>query len=361
MSGPLDFLHRVRREHVAVALKPQTLRRLSTNFAPSASPRFNGQVCDGVHVDILTGTKWADSDATKLVPWILAEDFGARQQWSAQISAWHARQQTGNAASMIAAKLAKLWVRKVAFPLWNALLRPRGFMIEMIVKHVCESNRRAERSGWDGFVEFLRFCSTEPMEPIMWEWRNYCDHPRINWGSGPRVLDPLNPTNNLARQFRFWEDLHKLAKESLERIMHVSSSKSYRDWWGGSATPEPEVGPAADMQEVRRALAALDIPSRSIEALLDETWHGFTSLEFLCKYAKEQDLEDVGLNTVQRRRLMEAIQAGGIIFGKLRDEGRLPQTATEDSRYQEPPAAESCNEEPPKQKLALAFWERVSF
>ncbi|CAE6969972.1 2E4.130, partial [Symbiodinium sp. CCMP2456] len=296
-------------------------------------------VCDGVHVDILTGARWILRESA-MESAILDEEFSARQQWSAQFSVWHAKNQSADAAVLTAIKLAKLWVCKVGFPLWNALLRPRGFLIETIVQHVCRSSRTASCTGWDFFVQFLRFCSKEPaMDPIMWQWQRYFDHPDINWGSGPRVLDPLNPTNNLARQFRYWEDFRKQAKTSLERILE-RSLRSGSDMPSDPAR-DSSSAPAAGKEELRRSLTMLGVPVRSIEGLLDEKRHGFTSLELLCRYAKEKDLEDVGLNTVQRRRLMEAIQPGGCIFRKSYNQGSpdmdevQPQEPRESARQRE--------------------------
>lgn len=100
-------------------------------------------------------------------------------------------------------------------------------------------------------------------------------------------------------------------------------------------------GPAAGKEEVRRSLTMLGVPVSSIEGLLDEERHGFTSLELLCRYAKEKDFEDVGLNTVQRRRLMEAIQPGGCIFRMSHDQGRRdmdaaqPQEPSQSARQRE--------------------------
>ena len=297
------------------------------------------QVCDGVHVDVLTGSRYSGPDPG-MEFMILNEEYTARQRWYAQISVWHTQQQTGNPLEMTAAKLAKLWVHKVAFPLWNALLRPRGFMIETMVKHVCQSGSNVSRSGWDVFVDFLRFCSKEELM-VMWNWREYSDHPRISWGSGPRVLDPLNPTNNLARQFRYWEDLRKQARETLGRILHVSPSL----WTTGGMLFETDTvasrspSPKVRLEEVQRALSGLGLPQGSIQALLNK---GFTSLEYLCEFLEAQDLEDrrLKLNLVQRRVVLKAVNVGGSIHRKLQVEDRLP-AVTEDLPRVDTPCSET--------------------
>lgn len=268
--------------------------------------------CDGFQVDVLIGCTPSLS-GKGLAKAILKEDFGQRHRWAAVCAAAHSRLPQLSSTQCKAVKLAKLWAWYVAFPCWDEKRRPRSFLIELIVRHICLSAK--SMSAWDIFVEFLRFCAAKTIQPIMWDWSDL-DKDR----KGPRIIDPLNPTNNVAKPFRFWSFLRKYARKSLQKMGYSVGTASTKTHWERSEDDEaiPKV-PPPNPDEVRKVLLKMDLPFDAVEGLLDS---GFTSLEVLCQLGKESDFLEVGMNKAQSRLLWKHLQDGGYIFKKLESAGR---------------------------------------
>ena len=273
--------------------------------------------CDGFEVDVLISSTPSLS-GKGLAQAILTEPFGQRHRWAAVCAAAHSRMFQLSSTQCKAVKLAKLWAWYVAFPCWDEKRRPSSFLIELIVRHICLSAR--SMSAWDIFVEFLRLCAAKRIQPIMWDWTALGKDPRLNWGKGPQIIDPLNPTNNVAKPFRFWSFLRKYAHKSLQRMGYTVCTASTKTHWEWSEDDEgiPKV-PPPKVDEVRKVLLKMDLPFDAVERLLDS---GFTSLEVLCQLGKESDFLEVGMNKAQSRLLWKALQEGGYIFKKLESAGR---------------------------------------
>ena len=204
----------------------------------------------------------------------------------------------------------------MAFPRWSVKVRPRSFLIEVMVRYV--DSKKSCSSPWEIFVAFLQLCAGKKIEPIMWDWGCYNHDHRVNWGSGPRILDPVNPTNNVAKPFRCWGFLRKYARKSLEKIQQKEGPASH--WASSEDETVPRLSPA-NPEEVRKVLLKMGLPQRSVEGLLAPDF-GFTSLEVLCQLGKESDFVEVGMNKAQARLLCKALETGGYIFRKLESEGR---------------------------------------
>lgn len=280
--------------------------------------------CDGFQVDVLISCTPTLS-GKKLGEEILKEDWGQRHRWAAVCAAAHSKMLQLSSMQCKAVKLAKLWAWYVAFPRWDEKRRPRSFLIELIVRHICLSAK--SMSAWDIFLEFLRFCAAKKIQPIMWDWTELGKDPRLNWGEGPRIIDPLNPTNNVARPFRFWSFLRKYARQSLQKMGYavcIASQKSQREW---SEDDEaiPKV-PPPNPDEVRKVLQKMHLPTDAVERLLDS---GFTSLEVLCQLGTKSDFLEAGMNKVQSRLLWKALRDRGYIFKKLESAGRASQATSQ--------------------------------
>eukprot|EP00434_Breviolum_minutum_P035928 symbB.v1.2.031816.t1/scaffold3735.1/size51219/6 len=272
--------------------------------------------CDGYKVDILVSCTRSLSKK-KLANALLQEHFGERHLWAAVCAAAHSKDlQCQSHQQKMAIKLAKLWTWYVAFPRWSVKVRPRSFLIEVMVRYV--DSKKSCSSPWEIFVAFLQLCAGKKIEPIMWDWGCYNHDHRVNWGSGPRILDPVNPTNNVAKPFRCWGFLRKYARKSLEKIQQKEGPASH--WASSEDETVPRLSPA-NPEEVRKVLLKMGLPQRSVEGLLAPDF-GFTSLEVLCQLGKESDFVEVGMNKAQARLLCKALETGGYIFRKLESEGR---------------------------------------
>lgn len=88
-------------------------------------------IVDGFKVDVLAScTKTLKGK--QLANALLKEEFGQRNIWAAVCAAaqnrlWYSKEQAQ------AVKLAKLWAWYVAFPTWDKNIKPRGYLIELIV------------------------------------------------------------------------------------------------------------------------------------------------------------------------------------------------------------------------------------
>ncbi|CAK9086732.1 Regulator of nonsense transcripts 1-like [Durusdinium trenchii] len=178
----------------------------------------------------------------------------------------------------------------------------------------------------------------------MFNWASLSQHPKVKWGSGPRIIDPVNPTNNVAKPFRSWGLLRKYARISLEKIKRCDKAwtpnvhcncnvGNWSDEDDESFQDVPKLSPP-NPQEACRVLKKMQLPGPAVEKLLK---HGFKSLEVLCRLGREADFVDAGMNKVEARLLAEALQKGGWIFRKLEAEGRLPRDRASTS----PPPAQA--------------------
>jgi len=204
-----------------------------------------------------------------------------------------------------------------------------------------------ERSGWENFKKFLEYWSKDNPEPILWQWGDLKGSPAVDWGSGPKVLDPCNPTNNIARTFRHWSDLRKYAQKSLEMILeaerveqtesvppkatwaerrsrkaaaklkaaqaglHTTVEHQETSTAGGdlpSANGNDDSSSSTDLssvsQEVKAAFDKFGIDVSFLKKLADD---GFTSIQHFQEFLVEQDLRDVGMNKVQARQILKEL------------------------------------------------------
>ena len=287
-------------------------------------------VVDGFYVDVLASSTRTLRD-TELAKVLVQADFGRRNLWAAVCAAAQTQELHYRPQQAVAVKLAKLWTWYVAFPGWDLKLRPRSFLIELIVRHVFLSFG-GSLGAWQIFEKFLEFCAQKKMEPIMFGWDSYGHDPRVKWGKGPKVIDPVNPTNNVAKTFRFWAFLRTYARMSLQKIKNSQTSepqgsKSKSKWNGWESSDEDGTGgafptlPTPNKKEVGKVLGKMGLPQAAVEKLLEQ---GFTSLEALCQLGQEEDFLEAGMNKVHARYLTQALKEGGWIFSKQHSESRLP-------------------------------------
>ncbi|CAE8599472.1 unnamed protein product [Polarella glacialis] len=302
--------------------------------------------CDGIGVDVLvSATKTLKPP--RLEEAALETKFGLRHVWAAVFLYQHNFCDELKLKSEVrdAVRIAKEWCERVAFPKWNPKCRPRGFLIELLVVYVASS--LVMSSPWDIFCSWLNLCARQTLPQIKWKWTNLGDHPRVNWGNGPLVLDPCNPTNNVARQFRHWSDLRSYAAESLKKIRsavlqastkdaktprahkadadhresHFPQFAAHREVRGSDGVRDLPKTVCASPLEVRVVLEQLSLPLDGIQCLIQD---GFDSLDWLYEHITEQDMEEAGMNKVQRRQLSKALERGGHIYEILQAEDRLP-------------------------------------
>ena len=297
-------------------------------------------IVDGFYVDVLASST-PTLHGQRLADALLAEPFGQRNVWAAVCAVEQNRLKYLPQEAQ-AVRLAKLWTWYVAFPYWDYKLRPRSYLIEILVRHVCVSQTFSgwSWSAWDMFVGFLELCARKRIPSIMFQWASLSQHAKVKWGRGPKIIDPINPTNNVAKPFRAWGLLRKYANISLQKIKRFQKHevpsnhpKPSFQTWGSWSDDDEELKDIPDLwpenpTEVRRILGKLHLPELAVEKLLDE---GFTSLEALCRVGRESDFHEAGMNKVQARRLAEALGADGCIFVKLKSEGRLCQSTSSSS------------------------------
>ena len=285
---------------------------------------------DGFRVDVLTSST-PTLKGEQLADCLLREPRGQRNWWAAVCAA----EQNGiqySKKDARAVKLAKLWAWYVAFPAWDRKLQPRSYLIELIVRHVCQE---ASRSAWGTFVRFLEVCAGKKIPPMTFACRIWTPDPRVNWGDGPRIIDPVNPTNNVTKPFRSWGLFQKYARMSLKKIKASrfpqappERRNSESAWCDDDSFQDvPQLAPP-NPEEVRRVLLKMGLPQSATQKLLDQ---GFTSLESLCGLAREDDFLEAGMNKPQSRHLAAALRTDGWIFGKLKSEGRLPRSPSPDA------------------------------
>lgn len=170
--------------------------------------------CDGVRVDILVGFKLAAEALTEQA--MAASSKQDREHLAAACAVEHTKL-SWSSSTCEAIRLAKLWINRVAFPQWDNQFRPKGFLIELMVSHVGKVSWT--RDAWDIFRRWLELCASAVIPPIYGKWQH---HHQLRTSSKrsatPLVLDPCNPTNNVAQPFRRWSDLQRYAESSLRMI-----------------------------------------------------------------------------------------------------------------------------------------------
>jgi len=245
--------------------------------------------CDGLAVDIVVGQKPPKAWQGCFDKGVLAERFGRRHQWSAVFVVEHNKLIWPDSVRK-AIRLAKVWCKEVAFPQWTHEHRPRSFLIELMVANASSK----QKTGWQNFTKFLEHWSRESPKPVLWQWSDLVGSSRVDWGAGPQVLDPCNPTNNVARGFRHWDDLRRYAGKSLAMIRAAEDNS-------------PTTGvtqPTTVLPEVVHLFQSLQLPLEFAKKLADD---GFTTLKYLAEFTVERDLIDVGMNKVQARILLKAL------------------------------------------------------
>ena len=352
----------------AAGLPPGDMPKRMTMSRSKRKSEYIHLKVDGFRVDVLTSST-PTLKGKQLADCLLSEPRGQRNCWAAVCAAEQNRIKY-RPEDARAVKLAKLWAWYVAFPAWDRKLQPRSYLIELIVLHVCQE---ASRTAWGTFVRFLEVCAGKKIPPMTFECPITTPDERLNWGNGPRIIDPVNPTNNVARPFRSWGLFQKYARLSLKKIKasgipkrsrfpqarpeRWNSWSAWRDddapsarwnswsaWKYEEAPPErrdswsasydndsfedaPQLAPP-NPEEVRKVLLKMGLPQSATQKLLDQ---GFTSLESLCRLACEDDFLEAGMNKAQSRHLAAALRADGWIFAKLKSEGRLPSNPSPDA------------------------------
>jgi len=89
----------------------------------------------------------------------------------------------------------------------------RSFMIELLVAHGAQTVRRVE--SFFLFRTFLELLVEWRQLRITWEWNHAAVSQTGRRRRRPVILDPCNPTNDLARGVRCWSFLQAAASETL--------------------------------------------------------------------------------------------------------------------------------------------------
>lgn len=108
-----------------------------------------------------------------------------------------------------AVRLAKWW-RQNVLRLTNPDVIVKSFLLELLVLHAAETSRPEVRQPLALFKKILTFFVEYQTLKITWSV--------IRRGNKHRVLDPLNPSNNVARTLKDWQAVAKVARLTLSAL-----------------------------------------------------------------------------------------------------------------------------------------------
>ncbi|CAE8705043.1 unnamed protein product [Polarella glacialis] len=168
---------------------------------------------NGVSFDVLLGVDLED-DLSALRE---AQPGPPRARFSGSFVRLHTAFVAGAQVNKDGVRLAKWWVRHV-LQLGAAVQRPRGFLIELVAVYASRSRRL--NSAQETLIAILEHFVSWQLLQITWSWAE-ADwqqfHPPARL---PIILDPCNPTNNVARTLRrrSWRLWASLAQELLQLV-----------------------------------------------------------------------------------------------------------------------------------------------
>lgn len=116
--------------------------------------------------------------------------------------------------------LLKWWNHQVVMTC-DTTMRFKSFLLELLVLYAIGEVGEGEPEAYDLFRHVLRLIVGWRHLRVTWSWGNLFDSGELRIRNQcPMVLDPENPTNNVARTMQKWAEGADIA----ERTLHVLSS-----------------------------------------------------------------------------------------------------------------------------------------
>ena len=206
------------RRHLRCGLQMSTTR--GRDFAGNS--RVLKFSLNGVKIDLLPGgiigcdVEWPQC--------LIEDDPSARELWASSFShkavEFVSKMLRREPLSQSVIIVAKAWRDSLIIPKAKLDVLPLSTLIELIVIHVLQQAPR--RSVRAGFVAFLDALVNYKRLQVIWvnaDWFSVNEIlPAIRAAQPPTVLDPADPTNNLARMVGDWTIVADLARSELARL-----------------------------------------------------------------------------------------------------------------------------------------------